>query len=199
MDIAKRFLVPLIGAVLALAATAGTTREVASRSFDLRRSHLTVYVYKQGLFAFAADNHEIDAPIVAGSYDETRHAVDVTIDATKMLVLDPKLTADRRASVQANMTSAKVLDVERFPTITFHSTAFTLDSQGHGAVTGDLTLHGQTHSIVVDVSRVDSSHFEGSSTVRQTAFGITPIRIVGGAVTVKNDVKVVFDVYFAGS
>ena len=194
----RSLLILVAGAVIALGTTAGTTGNGAGRNLDLHRSHMTVYVYKQGLFAFAADNHEIDAPIAAGVYDETKNAVDVTVDAAKMAVLDPKLPADRRASVQANMTSPKVLDVDRFPTISFRSTAFALDGRGHGTVTGNLTLHGQTHSVVVDVSRVDGTHFEGSAMVRQTTFGISPIRIAGGMVTVKDDVKVVFDVYLLG-
>jgi polyisoprenoid-binding protein YceI len=156
---------------------------------------MTVYVYKHGLFSFAADNHEIQAPIVSGSFDESKKVVDVTVDASKMKVLDPKLAADRRASVQANMSGSGVLDTEKYPKITFHSSSVELDGKGHGSVTGDLTLHGKTHSIVVDVTRVDATHFTGSSMVRQSSFGITPIRIMGGAVTVKDDVKVEFDIY----
>lgn len=185
----------VVGAVLLLAVTAAATADSGSRSFDLHRSHMTVYVYKHGVFSFAADNHEIEAPIIAGSFDESKKVVDVTVDASKMNVLDPKLAADRRASVQANMAGSGVLDAEKYPKITFRSSAVTLDGNGHGNVTGDLTLHGQTHAIVVDVARADASHFTGSSMVRQSTFGITPIRIMGGAVTVKDDVKVVFDIY----
>jgi polyisoprenoid-binding protein YceI len=65
-------------------------------------------------------------------------------------------------------------------------------------VSGDLTLHGQSHPDVLDVNRVDASHFTGSTMVRQTAFGINPIRIAGAAVTVKDDVKVVFEVFLRG-
>jgi polyisoprenoid-binding protein YceI len=164
-------------------------------AFDLHRSHMTVYVYKGGVFSFAADNHEIEAPIVSGSFDETKNVVDVTVDSTKMKVLDPKLAADRRASVQANMSGSGVLDTEKYPTIVFHSSSIHLDGHGHGSITGDLTLRGQTHTIVVDITRADATHFTGSSMVRQSSFGITPIRIMGGAVTVKDDVKVIFDIY----
>jgi polyisoprenoid-binding protein YceI len=59
-------------------------------------------------------------------------------------------------------------------------------------VTGDLTLHGQTHPITFAVTRVDATHFHGATTVRQSAFGISPIRIAGGTVRVKDDVKVEF-------
>jgi polyisoprenoid-binding protein YceI len=166
-----------------------------NHAFDVHRSHISVYVYKRGLFSFAADNHEIEAPIVAGSIDETKKTVDVTVNAAKMEVLDPKLSADRRASVQANMSGSGVLDTAKYPMIVFHSSNVEFDAKGHGSVPGNLTLHGQTHAIVVDLTRVGVGHFTGSATVRQTAFGITPIRIMGGAVTVKDDVNVVFDIF----
>ena len=97
------------------------------------------------------------------------------------------------------MSGSGVLDSEKYPEIVFHSSNVKLDANGHGSVTGDLTLHGQTHAIVVDLTRAAATHFTGSSMVRQSSFGITPIRIMGGAVTVKDDVKVVFDIYLEAS
>lgn len=158
---------------------------------DTNHSKLTVFVYKQGLFAFAADNHEVNAPIVSGSFDAATKAVDIKIDAAKMQVQDPP---SRRDKVQANMIGPAVLDVAKYPHILFRSTNIGLEGPDHWTVTGDLTLHGQTHPVVVQVIRKDSTHFGGSATVRQTDFGITPIRIVGGTVRVKDDVKIVFDI-----
>jgi len=188
---------PLALLLIAMCATAATTAPKTAdghaAAFDLAHSHMTVYVYKQGLFSFAADNHEIAAPIVAGSVNSATGAVTLTVDATKMQVLDPKLGADRRAQVQGNMTGPNVLDVAKYPKIEFHSTKVAVDGT-HLNVTGDLTLHGQTHSIVVQAVKSDTGHFSGSVMVRQTDYGITPIRILGGTVTVKNDVKVQFDI-----
>jgi len=180
----------------AAVATAGfaTTSPVTPAAFDLQHSKLTVHVYKQGLFAFAADDHEVDAPIASGSYDAARGSVEVSVDASAMKVLDPKLAAGKRDTVQSNMTGPQVLDVGKYATITFRSTKLDAGAPGHLSVTGDLTLHGQTHPVVVDVVETDATHFTGQATVRQTDFGITPIRIAGGAVKVKDDVKIVFDI-----
>ena len=155
---------------------------------------MTVYVYKHGIFAFAADNHEVDAPIASGSFDAPKRSVDLSVDATKMRVLDPSMPADKRANVQANMSGPMVLDAGKYPAIEFRSTKIEPAANGHWAVTGDLSLHGQTHSIVVDVVDNGETRFTGSATVRQTEFGITPIRIAGGTVKVRDDVKVVFDI-----
>ena len=164
------------------------------RAFNLQHSKMTVYVYKQGIFAFAADNHEIDAPLIAGSLDTVSNVVELTVDATKMKVLDPSMPAGRRDTVQSNMVGPMVLDVGKYPKIAFHSTKIDIGASGHWSVTGDLTLHGQTHPVVIDVTKADATHFKGSVMVRQTTFGITPIKIAGGTVKVKDDVKVAFDI-----
>lgn len=161
------------------------------RVFDVKHSKMTVYVYKQGIFAFAADNHEVDTPIASGSFDVTARTVEFTVDAKKMQVLDPP---NHRAKVQANMVGPQVLDVDKYPKISFRSTKIDADDAGHWKVIGDLTLHGQTHAVTVEVVRSTATHFNGSTTIRQTQFGITPIKIAGGVVRVKDDVKVAFDI-----
>lgn len=163
-----------------------------AQSIDLQHSKITVYVYKQGLFAFLADNHVIDAPIAGGSFDAEHKSITVTIDAAKMRVLDPRLSAGKRESVQANMLGPQVLDVAKYPTIVFQSTKIDGSGKGSWTVTGNLELHGQAHPITFDAQSDGAGHFTGSAAVRQTDFGITPIRIAGGAVSVKNDVRVQF-------
>ncbi len=155
---------------------------------------MTVHVYKQGLFSFLADDHEVSAPILSGSYDDMAKTVELTVDATKMRVLDPKLPAQKRDSVQTNMAGPRVLDVGTHPTISFHSTTIDEADPNRWTVTGTLELRGQTHPISVGVLRTDATHFSGSATIRQTVFGITPIKIAGGAVSVKDDVSVEFDI-----
>ena len=89
---------------------------------DTARSTLTVFVYKSGLFSAFADDHVIKAPIASGSLDENAPArVEISVHAADLKVTDPSLAADRRAEVQAKMVSADVLDVARFPEITFTS------------------------------------------------------------------------------
>lgn len=166
-------------------------------TIDTGRSKMTVFVYKQGLFAFLADNHVIDAPVESGVVEGAGKSVRITVDAAKMQVLDPNLAADKRSQVQANMLGPQVLDVTRYPNIQFESTSVADKGNGALAVTGNLTLHGQTHPITFNAKDDGAGHFTGSATVRQTAFGIKPIKIAGGAVSVKDDVRVEFDITLA--
>lgn len=183
--------------IQALALVALTTAASSPRAFDVQHSKITVRVHKQGLFSFLADDHEVSAPISAGSYDSAAKAVELTLDATKMRVLDPKLPSQKRDQVQTNMAGPQVLDVAAYPTISFRSTKIDDADSNRWTVRGDLTLHGQTHPVTLQVVKADSTHFTGSAMVRQAAFGITPIRIAGGAVAVRDDVTIEFSIELA--
>ncbi|MBV8363102.1 MAG: YceI family protein [Candidatus Eremiobacteraeota bacterium] len=159
------------------------------RAIDAQHSKMTIYVDKQGLFSALADNHVIDAPITAGRYDPLSRSVELTIESARIQVLDQHY----RDNVQKTM-DAQVLEVSKYPTITFRSTSIDERDPKRWIVNGNLTLHGTTRAITLQVVPADASHFNGSTTIRQTEFGITPIKVMGGAVSVKDDVKVDFDI-----
>jgi polyisoprenoid-binding protein YceI len=60
-------------------------------------------------------------------------------------------------------------------------------------VRGELTLHGQTHVVTLNVA-VDQGRYRGSASLKQTDFGMSPISVAGGAVKVKDEVKIDFDI-----
>lgn len=168
------------------------------RPIDIQHSWLKVYVGKEGPFSFAGDNHQVNVPLASGSLDEATNSIEVTIDAAKMQVQDPP---KRRGKVQANMLGAQVLDVAKYPTITFRSTSVKFapehplgDKPRLLTVGGNLTLHGQTHPISVTAQEFGPLRFTGSARFKQTQFGITPIKVAGGAVKVKDEVEIIFDI-----
>ncbi|HEV8019896.1 MAG TPA: YceI family protein [Candidatus Lustribacter sp.] len=163
------------------------------RSVDVQQSKMTVHVSKRGLFGFLGDNHDIEGPIASGSYDGDTGTVDITVDAATLRVLDPKLPLKDRSDVQSNMLGTEVLDAARYPTIHFASKRAEVAGT-RSEIEGDLTLHGQTHPLAVHVAKIDDQHFTGSAVIRQTAFGMTPIRVAGGAITVKDEVTVDFEI-----
>jgi polyisoprenoid-binding protein YceI len=69
-------------------------------------------------------------------------SIDASIDATSINT--------RNADRDTHLKSADFLDVEKFPTITFKSRQIELNSDG-AKVTGDLTIHGVTREITLDV------------------------------------------------
>lgn len=165
---------------------------VSTQEIDSQRSVITIHVGKSGLLAAAAHEHWIDAPISSGSIDSggAMPGVRFTVEAKRLLVRPEK----DQAEVQANMQD-KVLEVATYPEITFRSTrAERRDSVWR--VTGDLKLHGVTRSLVFDVKQVNDS-FTGNVRIKQTDFGIQPIRIGGGLVKVRDELEISFRVFAA--
>jgi polyisoprenoid-binding protein YceI len=150
-------------------------------------------VYKSGLFSAFAHDHEITAPITLGVFQEANPSVELTVDARKLRVVDPEVSDKDRAEIQATMLSAKVLEAEKFPEISFRSSKIERLGADKWAVQGDLSLHGQTRPVKVEVER-QSGIYRGSATVLQKDFGIEPIRIAGGSVKVKNEVRIEFEI-----
>jgi polyisoprenoid-binding protein YceI len=164
------------------------------RVVDVAQSKITVHVSKKGMLGFLGDDHDIEAPISSGSYDGASQTVDIAVDAAKLRVLDPKLSPEKRHDVQNNMVGPEVLDVARYPTIRFTSKRAGVAGASRSKIDGELTLHGQTHPVTLQVAKIDEEHFSGSATIRQTAFGITPIRAAGGTISVEDAVNVDFKI-----
>jgi polyisoprenoid-binding protein YceI len=103
------------------------------------------------------------------------------VDARRMRVVDPGLSAKDREEVQTRMLGPEVLDVNRFQWISFHSVAIQRLDGGGWLVRGELELHGRIHPVLVNVIP-EKTHYKGSVTLRQSDFGIVPISIAGGTV-----------------
>ena len=164
------------------------------RPIDRAHSTMTVYVYKTGILSGLAHNHEIEAPIEWGEVnDSERPSVELRVDSSKLRVLDPEVSDGTRATIQATMQSAEVLDVGHFPEIHFQSTGVEPSGTDHWVIRGDLDLHGQTHPISFEVALKDGL-YQGTAVLKQTGFGIKPVRVAGGTVKVKDEVRVAFSI-----
>jgi polyisoprenoid-binding protein YceI len=180
--------------ILALMAFSCTVLAQTRHDIDVEKSVLTIRVYKSGLFSAFAHDHEIRAPIQSGSFDEQKRTVEFKVQSAQLKVLDPGASENERSQVQNTMLGPKVLDPEKFPEIDFHSTSIDPAGEGKWNVQGELTLHGQTHPVKVEVAGANGS-YRGSTRLRQTQFGITPVKIGGGSIKVKDDVQIEFEIH----
>ncbi len=177
--------------IVALALAATTVAQ--TRPLDIRASRVTVYAYRAGIFGGFGDNHEIAAPILDGSLDESARQITLHFDARQMRVLDPNLSAAKRAEVQQRMLGPEVLDVEHFPDIRFESISIQPQANGVFAVNGTLHLHGQAHALAGTATRT-AEGYRGSFRLKQRDFGIKPVSIAGGTVKVKDELTIEFDI-----
>jgi len=75
--------------------------------------------------------------------DPSKSSLDATIEATSV---------DTRVEMRDNdLRSSNFLDAQKFPTITFHSKQTKSAGAGKLQITGDLTIHGVTKEVVLDV------------------------------------------------
>src|SRR5580698_4383209 len=81
--------------------------------------------------------------ITVNGNDAASAQIDATIDASSV---DTRV--ERR---DMHLKSPDFLDVAKYPTITFKSTKVEVDGPNKWKVTGDLTLHGVTKPVVLDV------------------------------------------------
>src|SRR6266852_2148460 len=128
-----------LAAVLSLPASAATsTWQVdpahSEALFSIR--HLTISTVRGGF-------SKIKGTISFDDKDPSKSVVDVAIDMSTVDTREPKRDDDLR--------SDKFFDVAKYPTMTFKSTRVEQVSTGKLKVTGDLTLHGVSKEVVLDV------------------------------------------------
>jgi polyisoprenoid-binding protein YceI len=176
------------------------------RTFSVEpdRSRALIDVGKTGAFSFAGHSHEVEAPISGGvvhldADDPSRSDVRLEFNAAAMHVTGKGEPADDVPKVTAAMLGEMVLDIRRYPGITFESTSVSGRPSANGfdlLVTGRLTIRGTTRTItapvVVQVA-ADRLTATGKFVIKQTDYGITPIS-VGGVVKVKNEMTISFTV-----
>lgn len=180
----------------------------ASRVADLdpTRSRAFVEVGKAGALSFAAGHsHRIEAPIRGTLSVDPEHPEQAVarfeIRATDLTVMKDGEPPQDVPKVQETMAGERVLDVARYPTVSFQSRTVDLRHRRGGVleltITGDLTLHGTTRSISVPVHAEiasDTVTARGTFLVKQTDYGMTPVKVAGGMVAVKDEMKIRFAV-----
>ncbi len=177
----------------------------SSSGIDVEHSSITVHVLRGGVFGFTGDNHEIHAPISKGKLDEAAGSIEFEIETAKMQVLDPKMDPAKRAQVQEKMLGPDVLDSAHYPLIQFTSTSVKAGKTGHWSVAGNLKLHGALRPVTLEVSEPADEvsaagghtkvrHYQGTTTLKQSLFGIKPVSVAGGTVKVKDELKIDFDI-----
>src|SRR5437868_9903991 len=161
----------------------------SAAELDLAASKVTIHVEKSGLFSAFAHNHIVSAPLASGDLDAAKRTIELKFRTADIKVLDPDASDSERTKIQSTMQSPDVLDPARFPEISFASTSVEAPSAGHYLVHGNLTLHGVTKPIELPVA-FSSGRYTGKVTIKQTEFGITPVKIAGGAVRVKDPIEI---------
>jgi polyisoprenoid-binding protein YceI len=157
-----------IGIVLLLSCFATAAQEKAEYSIDSAKSKLEINVYKEGVFKAFGHNHLIIAKQMSGG---------VQFDSKK---------------IEGSAVNLKV-----------ETSVSAVKTAGDGwtlTLSGKLTLHGVEKPIRLPVAvHVNGNQLQaqGKVSLLQTDYGINPVKAGGGAVTVKDELKISFDIVTA--
>lgn len=165
------------------------------------RSEFTIELGKAGLLKAFGDDHLIRVTdyrcdVFLDEQDLGNSSVKITIPTASLKVVDLKLDAEKRAEVQKRMEGPDVLDIARFPEITFVSRGVKVVGNGRFRLEGDLKIRDATRPVTLEVTLVPEGtarHVRGEARIRQTSFGIRPVTAVGGTIKVKDEMRIVFD------
>ena len=183
--------------LLASVAWAGALH-AETRTIDPATSVISIRVFRSGLLSFLAHDHLVQARGLEGTAESQGNlGVAFKLSARLLKVIDPEASDKERAEIQQTMEE-KVLEVDRYPEIRFQSTSVVVQGTGRWQVKGKLTLHGRTLPIEFVVQE-SKGRYRGKTTLRQTSFGIEPIRIAAGTVRVKDEIAIEFDAGLAPS
>ncbi len=131
--------------------------------------------------------------------DPTRSTVEASIPLATLS------TADEQRD--GHLKSADFFDAEKFPTMTFKSSAVKSTGSGEYAVTGDLTLHGVTRTVTFAVEGPSQPNkdpwgnqrigLSAATKINRKDFGLTwNAALETGGVLVGEDVAISLDVEF---
>jgi polyisoprenoid-binding protein YceI len=196
----------MAAAGLLLAALATAAQEKTAYSIVGAQSKLEIHVGKEGAFKAFAHDHLIAAKEISGEAQFDARKIEASsvrlLIATKSLtVVDPGESENDRKSVQATMVGEKVLDVAKFPEIAFTSSGISAAKKTAKGweltLSGKLKLHGveKTVSFPLQVQTEDATlRGEGEISVLQSDYGMTPVKVGGGTVKVKDKLKITFTI-----
>lgn len=170
---------------------------MATWTFDPVHSNADFSVRHMMITTVRGGFKEVSGTIEYDPANPAASSVDATINAASIWTG----VADR----DGHLRSADFLDVEKYPTITFKSTNVKVTGEGKAEVTGDLTMHGVTKSVVLttELLGVSKNPFTGTETAGFTAsakinredFGLTWNQALEtGGVLVGKDINITLDV-----
>jgi polyisoprenoid-binding protein YceI len=124
--------------------------------------------------------------------------LNIRIQADSLEVIDDISEKDKE-EIHRKM-SEEVLEMDRFPEILYECSRVSGSGSGDRywvALNGELTLHGVTKSVPISARVIingSSVRAAGDFSIRQSDYEIAPVSAAGGAIKLKDEVKLTFDI-----
>lgn len=148
----------------------------AAETYKLDASH-TAITWHVSHFGFSTPSGKfmsVDGEVTLDEANPSASSVNVTVDVAGI--------NSGVAKLDEHLKAPDFFDVAKFPTATFKSTKVTPTGKDTAKVVGDLTLHGVTKPVTLDVKlnkigenmmKLKTAGFTASTTIKRSEFGIT--------------------------
>ena len=178
-----------------LAQIAGTYR------VNTKESQIEIHLFKGGFLSSLGDNHLIAMTRFSGKAKLTQMdgwTAELSGDAASLKVIDPWGNPSERKEVEDTMLGPSQLDVKDFPSIKLHSVSFDPTAQDTAwHLVAEVELHGVTRKVQFSLdchANGERLQISGKKMFKLTDFDIQPFSTAFGAVKVKNDFEVTYNV-----
>ncbi len=143
---------------------------------------------------------QLSGTLVLDRAQPSRSSVSAVIDAASIDTREPKR--------DEHLKSADFFDVAKYPTLSFQSRKVETRGAGHFQVTGDLTLHGVTREVILEVEGLDAEMKDpwgntkigasATTRIKRKDFGLSwNAALEAGGVLVGDEVSITLDLQFA--
>ena len=139
---------------------------------------------------------EVSGTVTTDDTDPSKGSVEITINAASIDTREPQR--------DAHLRSADFFDVEKFPTLAFRSTRIENVKSGEFSLVGDLTMHGITRQVALQVTPQglakdpwggERAGFTAVGQLTRSEFGLTWNQVLEtGGFAVADDIKIAIDV-----
>lgn len=185
----------IVGLTVGLSLPAGAA--TSTWQIDPQHSSAQFAVRHLGLSTVRGAFSKLSGTMIRDDQDITNSSVEVTIDVNTVDTREPDRDKDLR--------SERFFDVAHFPTMTFKSKKVEQVAPGKLRVTGDLTIHGTTREVTLDVDGPTAPVKDPWGNQRLAATATTKInrqdygvkwnaKLDNGGVVVGDEVNITLDV-----
>lgn len=186
----------IIISALTLAATVFANAQTSQWGYDDTHAKVGFSISHFGISETEGKFTKFSGSVLSDKPDFSDAKIDITIDVNSINTEAPQR--------DAHLKSADFFDVAKFPSIVFKSKKLTAAGKNKYKLTGDITMHGVTKEIVLDViykgTVVDpykntKAGFKLSGTLNRNDFGLSwNGKLASGEILVGNEVELLINI-----
>ena len=161
-------------ALASLLSTGAVSAAAPAGNYKIDPVHSVAYFevgHAGGISRFMGRFNDMSGDLVVDTPEKSKIRVDVKVDS-----VDTK-----NEGLDKHLKSPDFFNAVQFPTLSFVSSAVTLNGTGEGTVAGNLTLHGVTKPVTFKLKEIGSGNgprgdsrvgYIASTTIKRSDFGI---------------------------